>query len=97
MVALLMTSGKTGGRMWVLSERKCVRAESAARCFRCPVLDISHIESESFRAFFFLFIGCTASLLSFGLFSRCSEPGLHSICGARLVIAVASLVAQRGL
>ena len=72
------------------------RVSSSVFQMSCTV-DISHIESESFRAFFFLFIGCTASLLSFGLFSRCSEPGLHSICCARLVIAVAPLVAQRGL
>lgn len=43
------------------------RVSSSVFQMSCTV-DISHIESESFRAFFFLFIGCTASLLSFGLF-----------------------------
>ena len=56
MVALLMASGKTGGRVWVLSERKCVRAESAARCFRCPVLWTFHTLSQRVLgpSFFFL-------------------------------------------
>ena len=45
----------------------------------------------------YLFIGCAGSVLLCGLFSSCSQRGLLSRVGNRLLIAMASLVTEHGL
>ena len=50
-----------------------------------------------FKIILFIFIfGCAGSLLLCGLFSSCSEWGLLLVAAGGLLIAVASLVVERG-
>ena len=53
--------------------------------------------SDSFYLFVCLFVAALGSLAAHELFSGCDEQGLLFVAVGRLLIAVASLVAEHGL
>ena len=65
----------------------------------CPLLSVTHIIScSSFFFFFFnLFLAGLGLRCCAWAFSSCGERGLLFVAVRRLLIAVASLVAERGL